>query len=128
MTDTEINIAIAKACGWANCINPDQDEYHFLTTSELRSAMGRTVGRRLPTALHEAIPNYCNDLNAMREAEQKMWSIDWGLRHVFIYELAKLIDPINGYRMREGIDLLDATARQRADALLNAINHRENYG
>jgi hypothetical protein len=41
MTDEQINIAIAEACGW---------EKEFYDLAE--------------------IPNYCNDLNAMHEAEK----------------------------------------------------------
>jgi hypothetical protein len=69
MTDEQINIAIAEACGWVNCVTPHQDEYHFLSDAELGDAMGRAVGRRLPDGLREPIPNYRNDLNAMHEAE-----------------------------------------------------------
>lgn len=128
MTDKEINIAIAKACGWENVKETYLPGLTLGIPPTNENLNTPCYCEYAPGVACYQIKDYCNDLNAMREAEQKMWSIDWGLRHVFIYELAKLIDPINGYRMREAIDLLDATARQRADALLNAINHRENYG
>ena len=113
----QINIAIAKACGWANCINPDQDEYHFLTTFELRSAMGRPVGRRLPTALHEAIPNYCSDLNAMHEAELAAFKTGGAWDEYFDF-LSIVCEADN--------DPITATARQRAEAFLRTLNKYPN--
>jgi hypothetical protein len=71
MTNEQINIAIAEACGWLNCILPSQDEYHLMTDLELGRAMGRPVGRNFSLhkdGSHYPLPNFCNDLNAMREA------------------------------------------------------------
>lgn len=69
--------------------------------------------------------DYCNDLNAMREAEQTLWRMDWRFRDEFIDHLARVINPIHGYRMQEGIDLLDATARERAEAFLRTLGKWE---
>ena len=110
MTNKEINIAIAESCGWSDFSSAGYDG-------------SIQYGRKpLSSSASWELPNYCSDLNAMREAEQKMWGINWELRAEFIYQLAKVINPTDGYRMQEGIDLLDATARQRAEALLKSIN------
>jgi hypothetical protein len=110
MTDEQINIAIAEACGWTD----------FSSAGHAGSIQyGRKPGS--PLASWE-LPRYVSDLNAMREAEQKLWSMNWELRFEFIHQLAKVVNPIHGYRMQEGIDLLDVTARQRAEALLKTIN------
>ncbi len=111
MTDEQINIAIAEACGWTDC--------------EHVEALGLCKGKHenaLPQYLtgHSQLPDYCTDLNAMREAEQKLWSMNWELRCEFIHQLAKLIKPRYGYQML-ALDALDVTSRQRAEALLKTI-------
>jgi hypothetical protein len=94
MTDTEINVAIANLCG----------------TMPIPS--GGIVHLELD------IPNYCGSLDAMHEAEQAAWDRDWNLRFYFVDHLARVINPVHGYRMLSGEDLLDATAKQRAEAFL----------
>jgi hypothetical protein len=94
MTDTEINVAIANLCG----------------TMPIPS--GGIVHLKLD------IPNYCDSLDAMHEAEQSAWDRDWNLRFYFVDHLARIINPVHGYRMLSGEDLLDATAKQRAEAFL----------
>ena len=100
MTDEQINIAIAEACGWDN---DDIERGHTLCQ------------------FSENVPDYCNDLNAMHEAEQFLWRKDWEMRDVFVDKLANILNPIHGYRNQAGIDLLDATACQRAEAFLRTI-------
>jgi hypothetical protein len=55
MTNEQINIAIAEACGW-----------QFVTYKET-FAKPPNGG---PCQYKEGIPNYCNDLNAMHGAEK----------------------------------------------------------
>jgi hypothetical protein len=99
MTPEKQRIAIAEACGikdpWRGCY------------------WARGVG------------DYLNDLNAMREAEQTLWEKDWTSRHDFVDELARIISPTHGYHHQSGVDLLDATAAQRAEAFLRTINKWE---
>jgi hypothetical protein len=64
--------------------------------------------------------DYCNDLNAMHEAEQEQWRKNHSSRYDFVYELGKILMPTIGYRA-EAVDLLDATARQHAEAFLKTI-------
>jgi hypothetical protein len=94
MTDEEINAAIHKACGW---------EY------KPKNCGGADC---------------CNDLNAMHEAEQEQWRKNHNYRYYFLCELINIVMPSTGYRA-EAADLLDAildaTARQRAEAFLKTI-------
>jgi len=69
--------------------------------------------------------DYCNDLNAMHEAEQTLWEEDWTRRHDFVDQLARIISPMHGYYKQSGLDLLDATSAQRAEAFLRTINKWE---
>ena len=103
MTPEQQRIAIAEACGYVK--RPDSDWY----------LNGLNCGS-------QGIPDYLNDLNAMRDAEQSLWWKHWDLRCVFIDHLARILNPVYGYRMQDGIDLLDATAAQRAEAFLKTLN------
>lgn len=58
MSDEEINIAIAEACGWE--ISPDKSQ--FRKPNQL-GWQGRGF-----QSIYECLPNYCNDLNAMQSA------------------------------------------------------------
>jgi hypothetical protein len=116
MSKEQINIAIAEACGWFNCILPSQDEYHLMTDLELGRAMGKPVGRNFSLhgdGLHYPLPNYCNDLNSMHEAEkvlndnqqQKYLYLLWDTRGVFV--------------------AITANANQRAESFLKTIGKWE---
>ena len=103
MTNEQINIAIAKACGmrgvWekkiTSCGCDGQWDYF------------NPQGNRLP--------DYCNDLNAMHEAEKVF---DTALYCRYINELCDLTIKGNN-------SMYMATARQRAVAFLKAINKWE---
>ena len=63
MTNEQINIAIAEACGWTE----EDNESEICWTRD-----------ELTYCLHEdELPNYCNDLNAMHEAEKVLNSEQW---------------------------------------------------
>jgi len=106
MTNKRINIAIAKACGWKHYhedlwVDPDfsgdPDGFSELQCGDL--------------------PNYCNDLNAMHEAE-KILSDE---SHAdYACELVKTIRQ-NG----EWFESVSATAAHRAEAFLKTINKWE---
>ena len=110
MTDEQINAAIAEACGWTD----------FVVHSEfgLMGVEPNTHG------LRTAVPWYVYDLNAMHEAEQHLWRKDWFMRYDYVDELGKLQNPHNWQRM-EASDMLDATARQRAEAFLRTLGKWE---
>ena len=89
MTEKEINIEIAKACGWKNC--------------SIEFAGGIPSGRKLPNGLERDLPDYCHDLNSMHEAELTVM----GDSRWFIWMQAKT--DVAG---------VHATAMQRAEAFL----------
>jgi hypothetical protein len=94
MTNQQINRAIAEACGW-------------------KESVERYV-QNLP--LMKAPPDYCNDLNAMHEAEKTLtddqfkWYTHW---------VEKLM-PETKYRC-----YLCATASQRAEAFVRSLGKWE---
>lgn len=108
MKPEQQRIAIAEACGWTHC----------------HATGGLPCGVR-PGWIHEEnceqLPDYLNDLNAMHEAEQTLWQKDWTSRHDFVDNLARIISPTRGHYQQSGLDLLDATAAQRAEAFLRTI-------
>jgi len=84
MTDDQINATIAEACGWKGCTECNE-----------------------PICEDNFIPNYCNDLNAMHQAEETLPDGDlWTMK----YNL-----PLQG-----GLEFR-STARQRAEAFLRTL-------
>jgi hypothetical protein len=92
VTDEQINAAIAEACGW-------------------KEGVERYV-QNLP--LMKAPPDYCNDLNAMHEAEKVLTDDQ---REVFY--------PRNLGAWQRPINVIYATARQRAEAFLRVMGKWE---
>jgi hypothetical protein len=103
MTDKQINAAIARECGWTN------------VTASHRSG-------RAPKADYvgyEFYPNYCDDLNAMHDAEKVLAPSNWDrfsekwwnyYHHLLDGDVHKTIH---------------ATARQRAEAFLRTLGKWE---
>ena len=106
MTDDQINAAIAEACGWRK-----EDGVYMWTANG--------IDYTCPD-----LWDWANDLNAMHEAEQHLWRKDWFMRYDYVDELGKLQNPHNWQRM-EASDMLDATARQRAEAFLKTLGKWE---
>ena len=103
MTEEQINIAIAEACGWNN----DDIE------------RGYTLCQ-----FSESVPNYCNDLNAMHEAEA---TLNYEQGEQFEDELCDICvcDMENRhkeYPLPFRFAVAHATAQQRAEAFLKTIN------
>jgi hypothetical protein len=98
MTDEEINKAVAEIRGWKNL---SFDVWH-----------NGIVGI-LPTNkdVRSKIPDYCNDLNAMHEAEKSLGSAEQGRNYM------DFLDDGNGGHT--------ATARQRAEAFLRTLGKWE---
>lgn len=104
MTDQEINIAIAEACGKPMPLHKSSDP------------------ERLEVFDNEwkAIPNYCADLNAMHEAES---TFDGTQAHTYNEALCRIATPLNKLfpaNRKNGCDgfIFHATALQRAEAFL----------
>lgn len=105
MTNEEINIAIAKACG----LKVVSDSIsHNLTPCVLDTGKFDPEGKGLTF-----IPNYCSNLNAMHEAEKALLQNDALLWHKY----ATYLDE-NYINQPYTIGL---TAQQRAEALLKTI-------
>ena len=110
MTDTEINIAIAEACGFKKEVG---------CTGIIRWRNGGE--------LFDKLKDYANDLNAMHEAiaflnpEEANW---------FAVELSAIVleNPLKVWwdmNSNEVAHIANATARQRAEAFLRTIGKWE---
>lgn len=99
MTDNEINIAIAEVCGWK--LNPVIGWWH-------PSVIGN-VGK---------LPDYCNDLNAMHDAEIAFPISDCDM----VFNLSRIVGADMSERSYSDIALMViSTARQRAEAFLKTV-------
>jgi hypothetical protein len=104
MTDEQINISIAEACGWKY----EKNETHAPDGSFWWSK-------------EPEFPNYLNDLNAMHEAEA---TLDFEQAELFEDELYDVI-----FKNNDGLEnplscrfsVWHATSRQRAEAFLKTI-------
>jgi hypothetical protein len=114
MTNAQINMAIAEACGmhgaWELKITPcgcDGQWDYF-----------NPQGNRLP--------DYCNDLNAMHEAEKFISNKHKESDYWFLLrELLDFPDAESEWDTLYFFDAIHATARQRAEAFLKTINKWE---
>ncbi len=127
MIDQEINIAIAEACG----IKCEQcggagirkkfgaDEY-----AKIR-AMHKEWIKRWPAdepdlpCVHELIPSYTTDLNAMHDAEN---ILDYTQKRMLAHQIRKMHND-GEYNINPNalFKLYHATVRQRAEAFLRTI-------
>lgn len=90
-----INIAIAELLGWTDI-------------SQYTQAVDGWYGYEPENGPHSQIPNFCNDLNAMHEAEKMLNSEQWV---AYGRELSRL----------KVFPMVHATARQRAEAFLRTF-------
>jgi hypothetical protein len=99
MSDEQINIAIAEACGW---------KHIAFNRGWVETGDGETQC---------VIPNYCNDLNAMHEAEKiilddlKTWR--------------QYVDLIRVQSAKNGNPIFHLTSRQKAEAFLRTLEKWE---
>jgi hypothetical protein len=105
MTNEKINIAIAKACGWNN--DDIERGYTLCQFSEI-------------------VPDYCNDLNAMHEAEkmltkEQLYNYGNKLDRITLPKTSMEMCYIEGPEAGMYPDLFCATAAQRAEAFLKTI-------
>ena len=112
MTNEQINIAIAEACGW----EPRKD------------TDGNIIAWQSPGAYRafspDDLPDYCNDLNAMHEAEETLDLQKAGVfaeqLRVTVYRTTRLPHVDSG-----SFAHVHATASQRAEAFLKTIGKWE---
>jgi hypothetical protein len=100
MTNEQINIAIAEACGWTDCSNIDG------------TLCGLPIGVTSLKGRYDIIPDYCNDLNAMHEAEN-------------ILDYDNLREMEKNILFIFAVIPLRATAAQHAKAFLKTIGKWE---
>lgn len=103
MTDEQINVAIADACGWRK-----EDGVYMWTANGI------------DCTCYE-LWDWVNDLNAMHEAEKTIFPY---YAPVYSNKLAK----VTGAEMSDDTDYFCATARQRAEAFLRALGKWEATG
>jgi hypothetical protein len=115
MTNKQINIAIAEACGW----NPPPEGMGNITHGG-----GKFMSSEEWRKAH--IPKYCNDLNAMHEAEK--WVSEKckeGDYWFFLRELLDFPEAESDWDKFYFFAAIHATARQRAEAFLKTIGKWE---
>ena len=99
MTDEQINIAIAEACGKPLPLHRSSDpDRHEVFDNEWK-----------------VIPDYCHDLNAMHEAENVLSDEETFKYSEFVESICK---PDNIHPWSWIWNAIHATARQRAEAFL----------
>jgi hypothetical protein len=107
LTPTEINIAIAEACGWTDI----RTERHPASADLLWTVGSLGAGTH---GILKPIPDYYHDLNAMHEVEIEL---PIGKRADFRQVLKNLPEPLCDKEIL-GWDAIHATAHQRAEAFL----------
>jgi hypothetical protein len=100
MTKEQINMAIAQACGWKKLL-------------EYNGAWGRDLQRTY------LLPDYCNDLNAMHEAEKVLTEPQQSTYAQLLHAAHKR------HYLLADFCVAHATAAQRAEAFLRTINKWE---
>jgi len=107
MKDEQINIAIAEVCGW------------IIIKACDGSLIGKPKNEQGPM---DEIPDYCNDLNAMHEAEKVLTDV----QSTFYWKtLSELVNNTVGHDFDNQFECIHATAAQRARAFLKTINKWE---
>jgi hypothetical protein len=113
MTNEQINIAIAEACGWTDCSIIDG------------ILCGLPIGVTSLNGRYDIIPNYCNDLNAMHEAEKVL--NDEQHRQYRSEVWYSVCNDISSYECVKAAERphFSATSHQRAEAFLKTLGKWE---
>jgi hypothetical protein len=110
MTDKEINEAICKAQGWTSQTRIQFDTGYEWT--KVQTFWYNAAGKQ------SKVPDYCNDLNAMREAELEIQGADnWNKYTDILGKLCHYKPNIHCLRSFANI-IVSAKAQQRAEAFL----------
>ena len=119
MTPEAQQIAIAEACGWKMHDHPD-----CLAKKEGWVSRGWETWVMNPSGLlvfkHD-IPNYLNDLNAVHDFVSQKFKSKFMLAEYEYMLRACLADGRPTFEVA-GYELANATAAQKAEALLKALN------
>lgn len=111
MKPEEMDEAIAQHLGW-ELVPLEGREFNGIPVMVWKDPDGE---RGFPC------PCYSTDLNAMREAEQDLFTRYYDAKAFFIDRLCRIMDPVSGYRKQEAVDIIDATAEQHARAFVETI-------
>lgn len=106
MTDEQMNAAIAEACGWKR----EGDPYQSFDDD----SMVQCWTNPLTSEVEYKTPDYCNDLNAMHEAENTLMGI---YQKEYFHTLVGVCDGHGG----TWYSPYCATARQRAESFLRTV-------
>jgi len=122
MTNEQINIAIAEACGakWMNRWCASHATLTFMEEgSEASNPDWSICSKDKENPMDKTIPDYCNDLNAMHEAEEILKGMN---KAEFAVQLTKSAgkDWPDGKVAAGSFVHVHSTARQRAKAFLKA--------
>lgn len=120
MTNDQINIAIAQACGWTQSSTHEYTLYGLRKIGEFQQFETRCAAFEKNGVLCDVrgLPDYCSDLNAMHEAERELLSIDGSCGYWETYS--------NALTAKLGcVDIFHATAEQRAEAFLRTLGKWE---
>jgi len=108
MIEAQMNVAVAEACGW--------------TEVSARHRSGKAPNADYIG--HEFLPDYCNDLNAMHEAEQTLKRMGQEYAQNLL-EIVSRDAGIGAQYAHGSFAHLKATARQRAEAFLRTLGKWE---
>ncbi len=114
MTNEQINIAIAEACGWTACV--------FVESIKLAKGFPPPNNPPIYGTYENGmaqLPDYCNDLNAIHEAEKRLLS-GCPLRDWMCY--CECLTFMLGKSVYASVH---ATARDRAEAFLRTLGKWE---
>jgi hypothetical protein len=112
MTDQEINKTIAEACGWKE-VEP------WLNGDRCFELNQSVCGYRI-----EDLPDYCNNLNAMHEAEKTVFGSS-NMWVDFMEHLCDATGAVNTSMVDAMVIIIQATAKQRAEAFLRTVGKWE---
>jgi hypothetical protein len=118
MTNKHINIAIAEACGYKN------------VAIRMTEGTIRVITGFKHHTFDEEIPDYCNDLNAMHEAEkmltkEQLYNYGNKLDRITLPKTSMEMCYIESPEAGMYPDLFCATAAQRARAFLETLKEWE---
>ena len=132
MTDREINIAIAKACGWSQAAPRAGGRPSPILTAQGNElwhydSRGNSYGpccdwERALDHPSMPIPDYCNDLNAMHAVVLGMPMCDQFEMACVLLRMVTTSQDWSCCDSEHWSVAVNATARQRAEAFLRTLN------
>ena len=115
MTSRKINKAIAEHLGWKE-LSFVFDRKHIIGD---RPSFHN--GKIVSYIVDQYVPDYCNDLNAMHEAEKMLSAVNKNDYLYYLEDVCKT-DCWTIMNSEERFRIVNAAAKQRAEAFLRTIN------